>query len=76
MLNTCVSGLKAQDIKVHIGFDDRTTRDHLETERNKALSEIQLLNIHLLNTDMSFEERSEIIKRACNSKYSHLKMVI
>jgi phage anti-repressor protein len=75
MLNICVSGMKAQDIKAYIGFKDRITREHLETERNKALAEMQLLNIHLLNANMSFEDRTNIIKQACDSKYSNLKLV-
>jgi phage anti-repressor protein len=74
MLNENLLGKKAQDIKGYIGYDDSLTREHLTTEINKSLYELQTFNINLLNADMSFEERSKLIKTMCNNKYSHLKL--
>jgi hypothetical protein len=75
MLNEALTGMKAQDIKCHLGYKDKITRDHLDVKINKALSELQSLNISLLIARMSFDERKAIIKATCDRKYKDLKFV-
>ena len=75
LLNESLVGLDAQGIKYEIGYKDKQTREHLLEMENKALSFLQDLNISLLNADMSFEDRSNIIKITCNTKYPKLKRV-
>jgi phage anti-repressor protein len=74
MLNENLIGKKARDIKGYIGYDDIITRNHLTTEVNQALYELQIFNINLLDANMSFEERSRLIKMTCDNRYSHLKL--
>jgi len=75
LLNESLVGLNAQGIKYEIGYKDKQTREHLLELENRALSFLQDLNISLLDVDMSFEERSNIIKITCDTKYSKLKRV-
>lgn len=72
MLNECLTGKTALELKAHIGFRDRETREHLTVETNKALYELQLLNSSLLMANMSFDARKDIIKTTCKVKYSEL----
>lgn len=72
MLNECLTGKTALELKAHIGFRDRETREHLTVETNKALYELQLLNSSLLMANMSFDARKDIIKTTCKVKYSGL----
>jgi len=72
MLNECLTGKTALELKAHIGFRDRETREHLTIETNKALYELQLLNSSLLIANMSFDARKEIIKTTCKVKYTNL----
>lgn len=75
LLNESLVGLDAQGIKCEIGYKDKQTREHLLELENRALSFLQDLNISLLDVDMSFEERTEIIKRTCDNKYANLKRI-
>lgn len=73
MINENLTGKIASEIKIHIGYEDNITRDHLPTEVNEAIYQLQLLNTNLLVANMSFSERSDIIKSICNTKYDYLK---
>src|SRR5574344_673021 len=72
MLNKNLTGKSASEIKSHLGFNDIVTRDHLDSETNKAISELQNINISLLLANLDFDTRSNIIKTTCESKYPHL----
>ena len=71
-INESLTGLKACEIKAHLGYSDNITRDHLEEYINKAINELQKLNISLLMSDLDFEFRKNIIKTTCENKYPHL----
>jgi len=75
LLNESLVGLDAQGIRCEIGYKDKQTREHLLELENSALAFLQDLNISLLDADMSFEDRSNIIKITCDTKYSKLKRV-
>jgi phage anti-repressor protein len=75
MININLTGKSANEIKTHIGFNDTITRDHLDSETNKAISELQNINISLLLADLDFKTRSSIIKTTCENKYSELHIV-
>ena len=72
MLNANLMGKKASELKIHIGFKGRETREHLPIDNNKALYELQMLNSSLLLANLNFETRSNIIKTTCENKYSDL----
>ena len=72
MININLTGKSANEIKTYIGFKDTITRDHLDSETNKAISELQNINISLLLADLDFKTRSSIIKTTCENKYSDL----
>ena len=73
LLNVCLTGLTALEIKSYIGFTDKQTREHLEIEINKALDFIQTFDINLIKLNKSFEDRSEMIKQICDITYPNLK---
>ena len=74
LLNESLTGLKAQGIKSYLNYKDIQTREHLNSDINSALDYLQKLNISLLDANISFEERSKIIKITCDNQYSHLKI--
>lgn len=73
LLNICLTGKTALEIKSYIGFKDKQTREHLETEINKALDFIQTFDINLIKLNKSFEDRQEMIKQICDITYPNLK---
>lgn len=75
MINKNLIGKSASEIKSHIGFNDIITRNHLDSETNKAISDLQNINISLLLADLDFDTRSNMIKITCESKYSHLHII-
>jgi len=72
MLNANLMGKKASELKEHIGFKGRETREHLPIDNNKALYELQTLNSNLLLANLDFKTRTNIIKTTCENKYSDL----
>ena len=74
LLNESLTGLKAQGIKGYLNYKDIQTREHLNSDINASLDYLQKLNISLLDANMSFEERSKVIKITCDNQYSNLKI--
>lgn len=72
MINESLTGRTALELKLHIGYKDKLTREHLNCEINKAIDELQLINSSLLLANMDFETRKSIIKSTCDAKYKHL----
>lgn len=73
MLNVCLTGFKAQDIRNIKNVLDSQTRNNLDFEVNNALHMLQFTDIALLNSNMSFEQRKSIIENTCNKTYKHIK---
>lgn len=74
MLNQNLIGLKASEIKSYMGYKDKVTRDHLLEKQNRVIDILQQLNISLLLSNMSFEDRNNIIKTTCDIQYPELKI--
>lgn len=73
MINVALLGLDAKNIRRSLEIKDCQTREWLNTEVNKALYELQLINSSLISSGMSFENRKQIIENTCNNKYIGLK---
>lgn len=73
MLNVNLTGKNASGIRRFVDAQDIQTREHLDTEVNKALDELQLFDINLLTCNMSFGERCNMIKQVCETKYINIK---
>ncbi|MGL4452501.1 MAG: antA/AntB antirepressor family protein [Sarcina sp.] len=73
MLNLALTGMKAMDIRVTKHVLDKQTRDNLSLEVNQALATLQEINIALLQSDMDFDIREQIIKNNCEITYKHIK---
>lgn len=73
MLNENLTGKTALELKYHIGYNDRITREHLDIETNQALAKLQDIDIALWQSGMSFEEREVIIKNTCIAQYQYIK---
>lgn len=74
MINMNLTGKIASEIKLHIGYKDNVTRDHLNEKLNSAILNLQQLNTNLLIANMDFETRSNLIKSVCMTKYADLKI--
>lgn len=75
MLNIALTGKSAMELRDYIGYRDVQTREHLTIEKNKALSELQLINSSLLMANLDFKARKQIIEDTCKNKYPHLKII-
>lgn len=73
MINRLLLGCTAKEFRIMIKAKDKVTRDHLNTEVNKAIDQLQILDTGLIIANMEFEKRKEVIALTCISKYSHLK---
>lgn len=74
MINICLTGLKANEIRTKLGYKDIQTREHLMVEINKVINELELMIIGLVYAGVEHNERARIIKSICDNKYTHLKM--
>lgn len=74
MLNIALMNRTALELRDYIGYKDIQTREHLTLEKNKALSELQLVNSSLLMANLDFSARKQIIEDTCDAKYPHLKI--
>ena len=72
MLNISLTGYSAKELQYIKEMKDKITRDHLDTQTNKALDELQTLNTSLMMSNLSFEMRKQIIETTCKNKFSDL----
>lgn len=73
LLNKSLTGLVAMEIQSYLKCKDKNTREHLNSEVNKCLYELEKLDIMLLQCNKSFEERKTMIETVCNNQYLHVK---
>ena len=73
LLNISLTGNTALDIKLKLGYLDKNTREHLNTDINKALDKLQEFDINLLDCNMDFETRKSMIENICNTNYKNIK---
>lgn len=76
MLNVALLGKRAKEIKEFLNVRDNNTREHLNIEVNKALYELQLIDVGLIIGKIDYEQRKSIIESSCKVKYSNLKNMI
>lgn len=76
MLNVALLGARAKDIREELEIKDNQTREWLNSEVNKALCELQLIDSSLVIGNIYFEERKRIIEDTCDSKYCGLRNMI
>ncbi|MDN4093594.1 antA/AntB antirepressor family protein [Brevibacillus agri] len=74
MINKCLLGAKAKQIRKLLEADDSQTREHLRTEVNQALYELQLMDIGFLMHGLEFDQRKTAIMKICDTKYKHIKL--
>ena len=74
MLNLSLVGYRAKQVKTLLDYKDKITREHFSCDINKALAELQLIDDSLVISNITYQQRKEIIKSTCKNKYSHLKV--
>lgn len=75
MINKALLGSRAKEIREILNYNDYQTREHLTTEINKAIYELQLVDSMLVTSGMSFQERKNIIELNCKKKYNHIELL-
>lgn len=75
MINKCLFGKKAREIRMLLEMDDDITRDHLRAKMNNALYEIQILDKGMIMGGVVFKQRREIIENVCKAKYADIKLL-
>lgn len=73
LLNQSLTGMKAIDIRHLRNVKDNKTRDNLTKEVNQCLANLQFLNTSLLNSNMSYSIRKEVIESTCDNQYGYIK---
>lgn len=74
MINTCLLGAKAKEIRRLLDADDNHTREYLSMQVNQALYELQLVDIALINNKIGFEQLRSIIENQCKTRYRHITL--
>ena len=72
VINKALTGFTASELNSYIGSKDRITRNHLNSELNKAIEMLESTNTNLLMSDLDFEFRKNVIETVCENKYPHL----
>jgi phage anti-repressor protein len=73
MLNEALLGYKAKRIKEILQYEDKMTREHFTVDINKSLAELQLIDNSLILSNISYQQRKQIINNTCTSKYTNIK---
>lgn len=74
LINRALLGFDATEINFYLNNNDKITRDHLDSQINNAIEEIQSFNTNLLINDFDFSTREEMIKNICYKKYGDIKI--
>ncbi|MEK4008314.1 antA/AntB antirepressor family protein [Paenibacillus sp. FSL H3-0333] len=72
MINVCLLGARAKEIRALLEVKDNQTRDNLTTQINKAIYELQIMDIGLLMGQLDFSQRKATLLKMCKNKYSHI----
>lgn len=74
MINIELIGKNAKQINEFFNNkNDGHTRDSLTEEMNKAIYELEVMDMGFVMTGMVYEQRKQFIRNIVNNKYSHLK---
>lgn len=76
MLNVALTGCSACELNIKNKVKDKKTRDNLQLEVNKALSELQIIDKALIDSNMDFDTRKVIIENTCKITYAKIKDLI
>lgn len=76
MLNIALTGCSACELNIKNKVKDKKTRDNLNIEVNKALSELQIIDKALIDSDMNYDTRKVIIENTCKITYARIKDLI
>jgi hypothetical protein len=72
MINLCLLGSRAIEIRKILDAEDNHTREHLSIQVNQAIHELQILDIGLVSSNMDFEQRKAIIINMCKTRFKHI----
>lgn len=73
MINRALTGYSAEELRQMLDITDIWTRDHLDAEMNKVISELQQFDVMLIESNKEYKEREQSITTYCSRKYGHLK---
>lgn len=76
MLNKALLGDSAKKINKLLDTQDKATRDHLNIEINKTISELQTMDMALIMAGLSYENRKKTIEDICNTKYLNVSVKV
>ncbi|PIH59099.1 antA/AntB antirepressor family protein [Paenibacillus sp. LK1] len=74
MINECLLGAKAKQIRLFLEIEDDKTRDNLTIQINQTLYELQLVDIALIIGQIDFKQRKSMLENLCNTKYKHISL--
>ncbi|HBJ2612656.1 TPA: antA/AntB antirepressor family protein [Clostridium botulinum] len=76
MLNRALIGDSAKNINKLLDNQDKVTREHLNTEINKTISELQTMDMALIMAGLKYEDRKKTIENICNTKYIDVSLEV
>jgi phage anti-repressor protein len=74
MLNICLLGARAKEIRKILDAEDNHTREYLSIQVNQALYELQIFDIGLISSNVEFEKRQGMIKNMCETRYKYITL--
>ena len=76
MINRALLGDSAKNINALLDNKDKCTREHLNTEINKTINELETMDMALVMAGLDYESRKKTIANICNTKYSGISFEI
>lgn len=76
MINTCLLGARAKEIRKLLDAEDNHTREYLSMQVNQALYELQIVDVALISSKIDFEQRRSIIENQCKTRYKHITLAV
>ncbi|MEK4008361.1 hypothetical protein [Paenibacillus sp. FSL H3-0333] len=72
MINLCLLGSRAIEIRKILDAEDNQTREYLSIQVNQAIHELQILDIGLVSSNIEFEQRQIMIQNMCKTRFKHI----
>jgi phage anti-repressor protein len=76
IINQCLLGAKAKQIRKYLEIDDDSTRDNLSTMVNQAIYELQLMDIALIMGQIDPMQRKVTMQSVCDTRYKHISLMV
>ncbi|WP_129599467.1 antA/AntB antirepressor family protein [Anaerophilus nitritogenes] len=76
MINRKLLGISAKKLQNLLDTKDKIIREHFTIEINKAINEIQTMDMGLVMAGLDYEARRKVISNICNTKFKNIQLMV